>query len=307
MGPPPHNWVLEQLMDIAAREMEIDPVEIRRRNFVRPEQFPYTLPSGNEYDSGNYAAAMDKLLEMGGYDELRAEQERARAEGRLVGIGVVSTVEPGVFDWGAYAIVGNRGTGVPEGATVGIDVWGKITARVGFAAEGQGQYTLISQLLADYFGVDIADVQVVSQDTLNAPPHFGPGGSRLGVAITGAVLGAAGLVKDKLIKVAARLLGAEAGGRRADGRQAAREGCAGARADGRAGRGDDADARRPAAAGRRAQSRGDVRVDGARPDVGGRAGAREGLPDRGERGASGDGRDRSRDRAGRGAEVLHRR
>ncbi|MEX1255366.1 MAG: molybdopterin cofactor-binding domain-containing protein, partial [Dehalococcoidia bacterium] len=137
------------------------------------------------------------------------EQEEARKQGRYLGVGVVSTIEPGVFDWGAYAIVGARGTGVPEGATVSIDVSGKVIARVGFAAEGQGQYTLISQLLADYFGVELDDVQVVPQDSLSAPPHFGPGGSRLGVAITGAVLGAAAGVKEKLIKVAASLLQAD--------------------------------------------------------------------------------------------------
>ena len=206
MGPPPHNFVVEHMMDLAARKLDMDPAELRRMNYIPADKFPYTIPSGNEYDSGNYDAALDKLLEMSAYKELRAEQETARAQGRLVGIGVVSTIEPGVFDWGAYSIIGARGTGVPEGATVSIDVWGKIIARVGFAMEGQGQYTLITQLLADYFGGQPGDVEVVQPDTLSAPPHFGPGGSRLGVAITGAVLGAAGLVRDKLIRVAAHLL-----------------------------------------------------------------------------------------------------
>jgi CO/xanthine dehydrogenase Mo-binding subunit len=206
MGPPPHNFVLEQMMDIAAHGLGIDPAELRRKNFIPPDRFPYTIASGNEYDSGNYEAALDKVLEMADYARLREEQAEARAHGRYVGIGIVTTIEPGVFDWGAYAVLGARGTGVPEGATVSIDVWGKVTARVGFYAEGQGQYTIISQLLADYFGVQLGDVQVVPQDTLSAPPHFGPGGSRLGVAITGAVLGAAALVRDKLIKVAANLL-----------------------------------------------------------------------------------------------------
>ncbi|MFQ5697681.1 MAG: xanthine dehydrogenase family protein molybdopterin-binding subunit, partial [Myxococcota bacterium] len=120
-----------------------------------------------------------------------------------------SAIEPGVFDWNAYAMVGMPGTGVPEGATVGLDVLGKVTARVGFNLEGQGQFTLIAQLLADYFGVEMTDVRVVPLDTQSAPPHFGPGGSRLGVAITGAVLGAAARVRDKLIRVAAALLQTE--------------------------------------------------------------------------------------------------
>jgi CO/xanthine dehydrogenase Mo-binding subunit len=209
MGPPPHNWVLEHMVDAAARALGMDPAEIRRKNFIPPDRFPYTIPSGNEYDSGNYEAALDTVLGMADYAKLREEQRAARAEGRLVGIGVVSTIEPGVFDWNAYAVVGMPGTGVPEGATVGIDVLGKITVRVGFSLEGQGQYTVAAQILADFFGVELEDVRVVAQDTDTAPPHFGPGGSRLGVALTGAVLGAAEQVKQKLVKVAARLLGAD--------------------------------------------------------------------------------------------------
>jgi carbon-monoxide dehydrogenase large subunit len=211
MGPPPHNFVLEQMIDIAARDLAIDPAEMRRHNFIKKDQFPYTIPSGNEYDSGDYEASLNKVLEMASYSDLRAQQADALEQGRHLGIGVVTTIEPGVFDWGAYSVLGQRGTGVPEGATVSIDVWGKITARVGFPAEGQGQYTLVAQLLADYFGVALDDVQVIPQDTLSAPPHFGPGGSRLGVAITGAVLGAAGLVRDKLVKVAAHLLQTDPG------------------------------------------------------------------------------------------------
>jgi CO/xanthine dehydrogenase Mo-binding subunit len=205
-GPPPHNFVLESLMDIAARGLGLDTAEMRRRNYIRPEQFPYTIPSGNEYDSGNYEAALDKVLEMADYGRLREEQARARAEGRLVGIGVASTIEPGVFDWNAYATVGVPGVGVPEGASVGINILGEVTVRVGFNLQGQGQYTLAAQLLADYFGVEMDAVRVVYADTDNAPPHFGPGGSRLGVAITGAILGACQAITEKLRHVAAVLL-----------------------------------------------------------------------------------------------------
>ena len=209
MGPPPHNFVLESLMDIAARTLGMDPAEIRRRNYIPKDAFPYTIASGNEYDSGDYDAALDAVLAMGDYAALRKQQEEARADGRLLGIGLVNTIEPGVFDWNAYAIVGQPGTGVPEGATVAIDVFGKINVRVGFALEGQGQYTVLAQVLADYFGVEMADVRVIPCDTLSAPPHFGPGGSRLGVAITGAALGAADLLRQKLVKVAAGLLQTE--------------------------------------------------------------------------------------------------
>ena len=206
MGPPPHFFVLEQMVDIAARALRIDPTELRRRNYIRPEQFPYTIPSGNEYDSGDYFATLDALLERADYAALRRQQSEARAQGRCLGIGVANAVEPGVFDWNAYAIVGMPGVGVPEGITVAIDMLGHITARVGFTPEGQGQYTLISQLLADYFGVSLNDITVVALDTLSAPPAFGPGGSRLGVAISGATMRACAKLRDKILTIAAALL-----------------------------------------------------------------------------------------------------
>jgi len=206
MGPPPHFFVLEQMMDIAARELSVDPAEFRRRNFIPKDRFPYTIPSGNEYDSGSYEEVLDEALDLAGYAELRRRQAEARAEGRLVGIGVASAIEPGVFDWNAYAIVGMPGTGVPEGATVSIDIMGMVTVRVGFAQEGQGQYTLVAQLVADYFGLDVPDVRVVQLDTQSAPPSFGPGGSRLGVAITGAVLGACERIREKMSALTAALM-----------------------------------------------------------------------------------------------------
>ena len=88
-GPPPHFLVLESLMDMAARKLDMDPAELRRRNYIRPDQFPYTIPSGNEYDSGNYEAVLDKVLAMSDYRGLRESQARGRADGRLIGIGVV--------------------------------------------------------------------------------------------------------------------------------------------------------------------------------------------------------------------------
>jgi CO/xanthine dehydrogenase Mo-binding subunit len=206
MGPPPHNMALEQVVDMAARGLKLDPAEIRRRNYIPPDRFPYTIPSGNEYDSGNYEATLDAVLELAGYRELRQQQIAAREQGRLVGIGLANGIEPGVFDWNAYAMLGMPNIGVPEGVTVAIDVLGKIIVRVGFTPEGQGQYTLAAQLLADYFGTDLADISVVPLDTTAAPPHFGPGGSRLGVALTGAILGACKKLEEKLVQIASGLL-----------------------------------------------------------------------------------------------------
>lgn len=205
-GPPPHFFVLESLMDKTARQLGIDPAELRRRNYIRKDQFPYTIPSGNEYDSGDYEVVLDKVLALADYKTLRDRQAKARAEGRLVGISVVSTVEPGVFDWNAYATVGVQGIGVPEGAKVSFDVLGNITVVVGFNLQGQGQFTLAAQVVADFWGVDIGMVRVTTASTDIAPPHFGQGGSRLGVAITGAVLGACERLRGIFCQVVAHLM-----------------------------------------------------------------------------------------------------
>ncbi|MDP6978181.1 MAG: xanthine dehydrogenase family protein molybdopterin-binding subunit, partial [Myxococcota bacterium] len=203
MGPPPHFFVLESLVDMTARQLGIDPAQLRRKNFIAPDQFPYTIPSGNEYDSGQYEVVLDKALALAGYDKLREEQKQARERGRTVGIGIVSIIEPGVMDPNAYAIIGMPGIGQPEGATVSFDVLGNVTVRVGFSLEGQGQYTLITQLVADFFGLEMSQISVLCLDTHTAPPSYGPGGSRLGVAITGGVLGACERIKDKMLTVAA--------------------------------------------------------------------------------------------------------
>lgn len=212
MGPPAHYVVLEQMVDMAARHLGLDPAEIRRRNFIPPDRFPYTIPSGNEYDSGNYPALLDRLMEMSGYRELRRQQEQLRREGRLVGLGLVSAVEPGAFNMNVYTILGvPAGTAVPEGATVALDPFGSVRVTVGFALEGQGQYTFVTQLMADYFCVSPEQVKVTCTDTLSAPVHFGPGGSRLAVALTGAVLGAAETLRRKLETAASYLLGCQPG------------------------------------------------------------------------------------------------
>lgn len=205
-GPPPHFFVLESLMDMTARKLGKDPAELRRQNYIRKDQFPYTIPSGNEYDSGDYEAVLDKVLAMADYQALRAEQAKARAEGRLLGIGVVSTVEPGVFDWNAYATVGVPGVGVPEGVKVAVDVLGSITVAVGFNLQGQGQFTVAAQVVADYLGVEMNSVKIATAPTDVAMPHFGQGGSRLGTAVTGAILGACEKLRATFCQVVAHLM-----------------------------------------------------------------------------------------------------
>lgn len=208
-GPPPHNWALEQMMDIAARGIGMDPAEFRRKNFIPPERFPYKLFTGAIYDSGNYEAALNKLLEMSDYAGLRRYQAEARKQARIVGIGVVTTIEPGgAVHFGMFAPANPLWAHAPfpEGAVVRLDPSGRVSVGVGFAPEGQGQFTFVTQLMADYFCVEPKQVHVHTLDNKSGPRTSGPGGSRQAVTLSGAVLGAADLMRQKLVKVAARLL-----------------------------------------------------------------------------------------------------
>ena len=199
--------VIEQVVDMAARALELDPAEIRRRNYIPPESFPYIIPSGNEYDSGDYEATLDAVLELAALPTSCARSRAAAArEGRLVGIGVANGIEPGVFDWNAYAMVGMPNIGVPEGVTVSIDVLGKITVRVGFTPEGQGQYTLAAQLLADYFGTELEDISVVAARHRGGAAALRPGWEPARCGLTGAILGACKKLEEKLVQIAAGLL-----------------------------------------------------------------------------------------------------
>ncbi len=187
-------FVLERLLDLAGKELGIDPAEMRRRNFIRPEQFPYN----NEiiyqdfaplvYDSGNYEPALDKIMDMIGYREFIDEiQPKARAEGRLLGIGIVSYVE-------------GTGIGPYEGARVQIQASGKVAVATGIGTQGQGHYTSYAQIVAEHLGVGVSDVEIVTGDTDQF--HWGTGtfASRGAVVAGNAINEAAKDVKKKVLK-----------------------------------------------------------------------------------------------------------
>jgi CO/xanthine dehydrogenase Mo-binding subunit len=193
-------FVMERLLDIAAKELGINKNEIRRRNFIPPDRFPYH----NEvifqdfvplvYDSGNYEPALDKALEMIGYDHfVREEQPRLRAQGKHVGIGVVSYIE-------------GTGIGPYEGARVNVESGGKVSVATGIGTQGQGHFTVFAQLVADELGVDVGDVRLVTGDT--ADFHWGTGtfASRGAVVAGNAIYAAAAGVRKKILKFASEQL-----------------------------------------------------------------------------------------------------
>src|SRR4051795_4848618 len=213
-GSEVNNWMLERMVDKAAGELDLDAVEIRRRNFIGKHEFPYYIPTGNVYDSGDYEQVLDKALELADLDHWRGEQARAREEGRYIGIGLVTCQERSVFSatefWFWFDEPGAPVTSMPESVTLSIDATGGITATLySCAFWGNSPETMVAQLVAEEFDCEPHDVSVIYAGTRNGLPATGPGGSRTTVMLAGAVEGASGKIKDKAVRAAAHLLEAD--------------------------------------------------------------------------------------------------
>jgi len=203
-------FVTERLMDMAAARLGIDPVEIRRRNYVSPTAFPYRSAANLVYDSGSYVRVLDEALRLADYGGLRAMQQRARADGRLVGIGVANYVEvTGMGPSKLMAAMGNRQGGY-ESAIVRIEPSGRVTVATGIIELGQGIRSALAQVAADVLSVSYDRVGVVLGDTARTPYScYGSADSRGSVTGGAAVLQATRALRQKLVRVAARLLEAD--------------------------------------------------------------------------------------------------
>ena len=204
------NFVLERMVDAAAEALEMDPVEIRRKNFIQPDEFPYKIPTGNVYDSGNYEAVLDKALEMLDYEGWRKKQAEARAEGRYIGIGLVSCQERSVFSstefWFWNHEPGFALTSSPESVNLKIDPTGKAFVALHAPFWGNSPETMATQIVAEQLTLDPADIEVTYADTDHGLNGTGPGGSRYTVMIAGAIAGASAEIKEKLLKIAGHML-----------------------------------------------------------------------------------------------------
>jgi carbon-monoxide dehydrogenase large subunit len=205
VGHPIATAVTESMMDLAARDLGMDPAEIRRRNLVRPEEFPYTSVSGNVYDSGSYQQALARLLEAADYARLREEQTHARRAGRCVGIGLSCFIEltgPGAQFYG----IGGAPISGQDGTTVRLEPSGAVTVLTGVTEQGQGSRTALAQIVAEQLGVPLEAVSVVSGDTAVVPYGGGTWASR-GMPIGGsATLLAARALTERIKRAAARAL-----------------------------------------------------------------------------------------------------
>ena len=209
VGHPIAAAVTESMIDLIARDLGLDPAEMRRRNLVRSEDLPYTSVTGNVYDSGSYLAALARLLEASGYESLRREQAAARRTGRHLGIGLSCFLDltgPGAQFYG----VGGAPISGQEGTTIRLEPSGAVTVLTGITDQGQGTRTALAQIVADELGVALEAVTVISGDTAMVPYGGGTWASR-GMPIGGsATLLAVRALRDRLRHVGAALLEAHA-------------------------------------------------------------------------------------------------
>jgi len=206
VGRPISTFVMEGLLDRAARRLGRDPVEMRMLNYVRPDQFPYRTPTGIVWDRAPFAELLKTAVERLDYDRARAEQTQARGEGRLVGIGIATFCELTGIGSGTPAAPGMPIPAGTEAATIRVDPSGTVTAIFGVASHGQGLETALAQIVADELDVPLEDVRVMYGDTSFAPYGTGSYASRGAVLGGGAAILAARALREKIDRIAAHLL-----------------------------------------------------------------------------------------------------
>jgi carbon-monoxide dehydrogenase large subunit len=206
-GRPEATFVAERAIDLVARELGKDPAEVRRLNFIKPDQFPYKSAAGAVYDTGNYEGALDKALEIADYKGLRAEQTRRRASGngKLMGIGISSYIE--ICGFGPK---GSAPVGLYESARMRIEQSGTVMVYTGSSPHGQGEETTFAQIVAEEYGIPVDNVMIMHGDTDSTPEGRGTYGSRTTAVGGSAVYTAAQRLKEKMKQIAAHMLEASA-------------------------------------------------------------------------------------------------
>lgn len=206
VGRPISTFVTERLMDMGARALGIDPIEIRRRNLVRADEFPYRIASGIIWDKAGFVECLEAAAKAGDYEQLRQRQRAARAEGRLFGIGLATYAElTGIGSRIAVAPGMPINTG-SETAKIRLDSTGAITAAFGVASHGQGLETTLAQIIADDLGARFEDIRVVQGDSDAVPMSTGTYASRSAVLGGGAAKHASQMLREKIKAVASHLL-----------------------------------------------------------------------------------------------------
>ena len=205
-GRPEATFSLERVIDKCARELGMDPVAIRRKNFVQPDQYPFASAAGLEYDSGNYPALMDGLEKVADLSGFEARRKESEARGRLRGLGINSYIEAcGIAPSNLVGVLGSR-VGLYDAATVRVNATGSISVMVGAHSHGQGHETAFPQVVADLLGVDPMSVEIVHGDTSKIPFGMGTYGSRSLAVCGSAVYRATEKIITKATLIAAHMM-----------------------------------------------------------------------------------------------------
>jgi carbon-monoxide dehydrogenase large subunit len=202
-GRPEASYVVERLVDIAARDLKMDPIELRRKNFIQPHEFPYQTPVALLYDSGDYDKLFDKAVEVSNYSELLRQRDAARAAGKIVGVGVSGCIEASGLGPSKVVISLGSGVGLWESGSIRVHPTGKVTVFTGSHAHGQGHETTFAQIVADELGIPMGDVEIIHGDTGRTPFGLGSYGSRSASVGGSALVRSAEKIRTKLIKMAA--------------------------------------------------------------------------------------------------------
>lgn len=205
-GRPEASYLIERLVDLCADAVGMDPLEIRRKNFIPAADFPYQTPVAFLYDSGNYHGLFDKLEEIADYPGMRAAQAAARAEGRVLGVGVAGCIE--ASGPAPSAVAGSLGSAVGfwESGKVRVHPTGKVSVFTGSHTHGQGHETTFAQVVADELGIAVEDVEIIHGDTASVPFGMGTYGSRSASVGGSALVRSAEKVREKMKKIAAHQL-----------------------------------------------------------------------------------------------------
>ncbi len=208
-GQAPTNYAIETMMDKVADACGIDRLEVRRRNFIRHEEFPYLIPSGTRYDSGDYHAVVNKVLAHADWEKFVAERDRLRAGGMLAGIGIAACLEPsgGNSSFEPLLNPANNTTTWMDSARINVDGLGQITATIHTTSSGQGHETLASTVIGEILEIDPAQIRIVRTDSLASLPSNSPVGSRMAIMLGGACFNAAHKLRNKLIEIGAKQFG----------------------------------------------------------------------------------------------------
>ncbi len=208
-GQGPTNLALERAMDEIASQLKLDPLEVRQRNMIRRDEFPYTIPSGTAYDSGDYETVIAKVLADTDYEALKKERDALRSDGKLAGIGIAACLEPSGGNATFEALLNPKITTSTfmDSCRIAVDGSGAITATMHTTSSGQGHETLVGTVVGEVLGLDPELVRVTRPDSLNSLPSGTPVGSRMAIMLGGAAFHAARKLKEKLTAIGAHDLG----------------------------------------------------------------------------------------------------